>query len=120
TPDAINCSTNAAPPGPWNGFTAALAALAAVTGALVAAVGAGIAAPGAAVCAVATDDTELSTDWAAVAVRPAFVRPRTKPRRDGDGWRWRATGPRMDVPLKFLGYFAAAAGLAPGPKSVAR
>src|SRR5947199_5392062 len=81
TPQAISCSAKQAPPLPWNGFTAAPAALAAAAGTVAAAAGA-VAATGAAgaVCATLTDETEPSTDWAAVAVSPALVRPRTKPR----------------------------------------
>jgi len=73
-------------PVPWKDFTAPVAAPAAAAG-TVAAAAAGAAAAGAAgaaLCASATDETELSTDWAAVAVRPALVRPRTKPRRESE------------------------------------
>ena len=58
-------------------------ALAAAAGTRAAAAGAAGAA-GVAVCATLTEETELSTDWAAVAVSPALPRPRTKPRRDSE------------------------------------
>src|SRR5258708_5520299 len=93
----MSCSAKAAPPLPWNGFTAAPAALAAMaeTDAVAVAVAAAAAAGGAAVWARLTEETEPSTDCAAVAVRPALVRPRTNPRRDSEWLRYLATSSRM-------------------------
>src|SRR4051812_26899331 len=71
----MSCSANIAPPWPWNDFTCTDAAGA------VRAPAPTIGSDGG-VCATLTVLTELSTDCAAVMVRPAWVRPLTKPRRE--------------------------------------
>src|SRR6266705_1890035 len=88
----MSCSANAAPPVPWNGLTPATAA---------------DAAPGAKL----TEVTAPSTDWAAVAVRPALVRPLTNRRREIECDRYWATSSRM-VTLHPKDQRGAAAGLA--------
>src|SRR5262245_52391019 len=85
----MSCSAKAAPPWPSNDFT-------------------GPAADGA-VCASVTVLTELSTDWAAVMVRPALVRPVTKLRRDTPFDRYFTTRSRMD---RLLGLVPAVSQLA--------
>src|SRR6266699_3011539 len=87
TPEAMSCAAKQAPPVPWNDFTAPAAA-AGVAGTPAAGAAAGA-------CARATELTELSTDCAAVTVRPALVRPRTKPRREIPFDRYFATSSRM-------------------------
>src|ERR1700693_1809742 len=114
----MSCSAKQAPPLPWKDFTAPVAALAAAAGTVLAAAAGAV---GAALCARATEETELSTDWAAVAVRPALVRPRTNPRRDNEWLRYFATSSRMEVCPESRGlfhwvrYFGDAAGLTFGP-----
>src|SRR5947209_16507385 len=88
----MSCSARQAPPVPWNDFTAPAAA-AGVAGTPAAGAAAGA-------CARATELTELSTDWAAVTVRPALVRPRTKPRREIPFDKYFATSSRMASLLK--------------------
>src|SRR5438034_5858539 len=79
----MSCPTKSAPQVRSHALTPATAVAAGAAGA-----GAGTAgaepACGPAPCAWTefTDATAVSTDWAAVAVKPALVRPPTKPRRE--------------------------------------
>src|SRR6516164_6831822 len=67
----MSCSAKAAPPVPWNDLIAPPAAAVGAAGT------GGTEGAGAGPCAVATELTELSTDCAAVTVRPALVKPLT-------------------------------------------
>src|SRR5437016_9648195 len=89
----MSCSAKAAPPGPWNDFTGP----ATVAGTPAPAAGAAGVGP---TWAWLTVLTELSTDWAAVMVRPAWVRPVTKLRREIPFDKYLTTSSLMGVSLK--------------------
>src|SRR5262245_66678082 len=91
----MSCSAKQAPPGPWNDFTPRTAMLDAAGAAGAAGAAAAGAGGGVGPCAWLTEATEPSTDWAAVAVRPALVSPRTNPRRDIPCDRYLATSSLM-------------------------
>jgi len=98
----MSCSTKQAPPGPWNDFTPAIAeppiraAGAAAGGAAAGA--AGVAGVGPAPWARLTEPTEAKTEFAAVAVSPALVRPLTNLRREMSCDRYFTTSSLIVVP----------------------
>src|SRR5258707_6372619 len=108
----MSCSARAAPPVPWNCFTPAIVPGpgAEKTFASGGTYGTGAVAPPAP-CARLTEVTEPSTDCAAVAVRPALVRPLTKRRREIECDRYLATSSRI-VALQIGDQCGVAAGLA--------
>ncbi len=95
----MSCSAKQAPPGPWNDFTpvtaepAVAAAVAAAGGAAAGAAGAGPAP-----WARLTEPTEAKTEFAAVAVSPALVRPLTNLRREMSCDRYFTTSSLIVVP----------------------
>src|SRR4051812_43063726 len=89
-----------APPLPWNAFTGPAAAAATPVpppAAAPAPVGAGGCGP---VWPKLTVLTEARTDCAAVMVRPALVRPVTKPRRETPFDKYLTTSSRMFLSLR--------------------